>query len=86
MVTYINREIPATHKAVGQSVLVIAQSGISSILGNIGGGYVSEWLGIRQTYLLIAGIVFAVTIFCGGLYMLRHNRTVLAFFSRLKKH
>lgn len=86
MVTYINREIPATHKAVGQSALVIAQSGISSILGNIGGGYVSEWLGIRQTYLLIAGIVFAVTIFCGGLYMLRHNRTVSAFFSRLKKH
>ncbi|WOC32492.1 MULTISPECIES: MFS transporter [Caproicibacterium] len=75
MVTYINREVPTAHKATGQSALVIAQSGISSILGNTGGGYVSEWIGLRQTYLLTAVIVLAATALFAVAYLLHRKHT-----------
>jgi len=60
-ITYINDELPADSKSFGQSLLAVSQSGFGSIIGSIGGGYVSDAAGIAPAYALIGLSVLAVT-------------------------
>ncbi|TBL77902.1 MFS transporter [Paenibacillus thalictri] len=69
LATYVNREVPRELKASGQTLNGLINQGIARIIGSFFGGFASEWLGMRNMFLLNALIalgciiVFAVIIF-----------------------
>lgn len=51
MATYINREVPRELKASGQTLNAVIGLGFARIIGSIGGGMLSDRVGIRQVFL-----------------------------------
>jgi MFS transporter, PPP family, 3-phenylpropionic acid transporter len=63
-ITYINEDLPSNAKSFGQSLLAISQSGFGSILGSIGGGYVSNAVGIAPVFGIIGFSLLAISSVC----------------------
>lgn len=61
-ITYMNDELPPDLKSFGQSLLAVFQSGFGSIIGSIGGGYISDVAGIAQAYAVIGFAILAITL------------------------
>ncbi|WP_010248409.1 MFS transporter [Acetivibrio cellulolyticus] len=66
MANYINKEVPKELKASGQTLNSVITAGFSKLIGNIGGGMLSDVIGIRQVFLLGSLIIlFSIAIFYG---------------------
>lgn len=61
-ITFIGGQFPKNMLSTGQSLLFFAQSGCGAIAGSMGGGYLSEQLGVRGTYLIFAGSLLTIAI------------------------
>jgi MFS family permease len=61
-VIYINKNVKWGKQSQGQSILAIIQAGIGSILGNILGGYLADYAGLRISYFIMAIFIFTSTI------------------------
>lgn len=73
MAMYINKEVPQELKASGQSLNAVITLGVSKIIGNIGGGMLSDRLGIRQVFIYCA-ITVAVFMAAFGVAFLVRSR------------
>lgn len=58
---YINDNVKPGKQALGQSALAITQMGIGSIIGNIAGGHLVGFLGIRNAYILMSIVILFIT-------------------------
>lgn len=63
---FIAENVKKENQSQGQSILAIIQLGISSILGNVVGGYLAGYLGLRSTYFTLS----IMTISCCALVLL----------------
>jgi len=62
--TFINNEMEEDLKSTGQSLLAFFQMGLGSITGNIAGGYISMYLGIRHAFMVFGAGLAAVCVIC----------------------
>lgn len=60
-INYINDELPQNAKSFGQSLLAVSQSGFGSIIGSVGGGYLSGVAGISTSYGIIGFSLLAIS-------------------------
>ena len=67
--TYVSNHVNSNKESQGQSILVMFQSGIGAILGNILGGKLVDLVGIKQTYRFAAIFIIIVIIITGIIYM-----------------
>ncbi len=66
MANYINKEVPKELKASGQTFNSVITSGLSKLIGNIGGGMLSDIIGIRKVFFLCSIIIlFSIAVFYG---------------------
>ncbi|HOM01691.1 MAG TPA: MFS transporter [Acetivibrio sp.] len=77
MATYINNEVPLELKASGQTVNSAIGQGVSRIIGSIGGGVVSDLIGIRQAFFLNSVVVLASIIVFGAIFSISSRRQKL---------
>ncbi|MDR3644717.1 MAG: MFS transporter [Clostridia bacterium] len=59
-IMFMNDEVPSHLKSTGQSLLAMAQAGLGSMLGSIGGGYVSGITSISTVYGLLSILAFSL--------------------------
>ena len=70
---YISLTVPEELKASGQMLLAVASFGIARVVGNFGGGFLSELMGGNQpVFFVCAGITIA-SLICFAPYYLRHK-------------
>jgi len=60
--TLIHRLMPDHLKARGQSLIFLVQAGLGSVIGNMGGGLIAERIGFLNTFRLMGGVTFGVTL------------------------
>lgn len=60
--TYISKNVLPGRQSQGQSVLAMVQVGFASVIANIGGGYISDTLGIPRAYMAVALITLLLTV------------------------
>lgn len=66
MANYINNKVPKELKASGHNFNAVITTGLSKLVGNIGGGLLSDVIGIRQVYLWCSIIImFSIIVFYG---------------------
>ncbi|MDQ2085496.1 MFS transporter [Herbivorax sp. ANBcel31] len=58
MATYINNEVPKELRASGQTLNAVICLGLSRIIGSIGGGIFSDFVGVKQVFLYASLIIF----------------------------
>ena len=61
-VRIVDSEMPEQLKASGQTMLTLFTGSISGIIGNIGGGFLSDHIGLKSSYMYISLSVIAVAI------------------------
>lgn len=69
---YISLVVPSELKATGQMLLAVVSFGISRVIGNLGGGFLADALGMRGVYYIAAAICF-VTLAGFAPYFLRRG-------------
>jgi predicted MFS family arabinose efflux permease len=76
-VTYVSNHVNNNKESQGQSILVMFQSGIGAILGNILGGKLVDLVGIKQTFRCAAIFIIIVIIITGFIYRTYNRRKSL---------
>jgi MFS family permease len=76
-VTYVSNHVNNNKESQGQSILVMFQSGIGAILGNILGGKLVDLVGIKQTFRCAAIFIIIVIIITGLIYRTYNRRKSL---------
>lgn len=78
MSIYINNEVPSELKASGQTINAVVGVGLSKIIGSIGGGALSDFIGIRQVFFANALIILVWIVVFGAIFFVRSKREKLA--------
>lgn len=72
---YMNKSVPKELKALGQTINGFIAIGIARIIGNIGGGVLSDKIGIGSVFLVSSAIeIAAVLIFIGMNFYGNHKK------------
>ena len=69
---YINLTVPAELKASGQMLLAVVSFGIARVIGNFGGGLLSDAMGMQKVFYVSAAIT-ALSLLIFAPYYLRRN-------------
>jgi PPP family 3-phenylpropionic acid transporter len=75
MSMYINNKVPDELKASGQTLNAVVSMGISKIIGNIGGGMLSDVIGIKQVFLCSSITVIVFILVFGVIFLLIGKNT-----------
>ena len=59
--TYISKNVLPGKQSQGQSLLAMVQVGFASVIANVGGGFVSDMLGIPRAYMAVALMTLVLT-------------------------
>jgi oligosaccharide:H+ symporter len=70
-VQYVNEQVPGQWRATGQSLFWAAYFGLGSILGNVGAGFLYDWLGVQRMFRINGLLVLAVAVF--AVWLLRER-------------
>lgn len=77
-VMYISEHIVPGRVSQGQTVLALITSGIGSLLGQVGGGRLSDWIGLQSSFLVLAGAMLVLTAAIFAAYCLYQKRRAAA--------
>ncbi len=55
---FIYKNIRQGRDSEGQSAFCLVQTGLGAIPGSTGGGVLIDWIGVKQGYFMVSGIVF----------------------------
>ena len=69
--TYISKNVLPGKQSQGQSLLAMVQVGFASVIANVGGGFVSDMLGIPRAYMAVALMTLVLT--TGVILIYRHS-------------
>ncbi|MBH1940516.1 MFS transporter [Mobilitalea sibirica] len=58
---FISEHVLPEKQSQGQSTLAIVQAGIGSVIGNVAGGYLVDYLTVKTTFQLIAILILSMT-------------------------
>jgi len=75
--TFINNEMEEDMKSTGQSILALVQMGFGSIVGNILGGFISQYIGTRYAFLYYGvglGIICTICAVVYSIMVIRRRR------------
>lgn len=70
-VMYLNEKLDPSLRGTGMSVLCVVQGGMAALLSNVVGGQLGDRLGLRNAYLLYAGLLLLFMLVCCGWLILR---------------
>ena len=72
LTTYVATTVRPELQASGQAVSTIVSSGIGRMIGSLGGGYLVEWVGIKNSFFVAtAFIAVSIVIFAVTLHLMR---------------
>lgn len=66
---FISNHVKQENQSQGQSVLAIIQMGIGAIVGNIAGGLLVDYFGLKNAYQIMSFIIFIVTALTALIYV-----------------
>lgn len=71
MAKYISMTVPEELRARGQMLLAVSGFGVARVLGNLGGGWIGQAIGLKATFGLMAGLAFLSLLAFAPLYLKR---------------
>lgn len=74
MATYINNKVPKELKASGQTLNAVISGGLARIIGNIGGGMISDIIGIRHVFIYCSITVVAAICIFAAIFVVSSKR------------
>lgn len=69
MATYINKSVPKELRASGQTMNSLIGLGLARIIGSMGGGFLSDLVGIRQVFQYVAILDFIAAAAFGAIFL-----------------
>jgi len=74
----VNQKIPAQYASTGQAILALVTGGLGRIIGNIGGGYISSFVGLRGSYSIFSVVLTVISLLSAAYFILqaRHHTTI----------